>query len=72
MEVGRILTDYEKASGQKINVSKCSITFSSKVSGEMRQNILAGLCMNEVRDQAKYLGLPSHIGRTKKEFSRYI
>ncbi|GAA0152965.1 hypothetical protein LIER_37597 [Lithospermum erythrorhizon] len=68
----RILGDYEKALGQKINVGKCSVSFSSRTPMSMREIMLASMGMREVKDQGKYLGLPSQIGRTKKEIFRYI
>ncbi|GAA0163191.1 hypothetical protein LIER_39548 [Lithospermum erythrorhizon] len=68
----RILVNYELASGQKVNVGKCSTSFSPRTSWDTRQHILGVLGMIEVRDQGKYLGLPSQVGRTKKEFFCYI
>ncbi|GAA0167335.1 hypothetical protein LIER_22291 [Lithospermum erythrorhizon] len=71
-KVRRILNDYERASGQKVNVGKCVVSFSSKTGREARQHILVALNMNKVRDQGKYLGRPAQIGRTKKDVFRYI
>ncbi|GAA0163890.1 hypothetical protein LIER_39678 [Lithospermum erythrorhizon] len=69
--VMNILREYEAVSGQMINI-KCSISSSPRTGGRMRGDILVVLGMKEVRDQDKYLGLPSHIGRTKKEIFPYI
>ncbi|GAA0158175.1 hypothetical protein LIER_15270 [Lithospermum erythrorhizon] len=68
----KILQDYETASGQKVNLGKCSVSFSPRVPGTLQRCILMGLGMREVNDQRKYLGLPSQVGRTKKEVVRYI
>ncbi|GAA0141176.1 hypothetical protein LIER_02380 [Lithospermum erythrorhizon] len=38
----------------------------------MRNRVGAVLGMREVADQGKYLGLPSHIGRSKREVFRYM
>ncbi|GAA0144683.1 hypothetical protein LIER_42820 [Lithospermum erythrorhizon] len=63
-----ILRDYEMASGLKVNVEKSSVSFESQVSSSSRGHIGHVLGMCEVQDQGKYLGLPSHIGRSKKYF----
>ncbi|GAA0144865.1 hypothetical protein LIER_36028 [Lithospermum erythrorhizon] len=66
-EVTRILREYELASGQMININKCSVSFSPHTSTQLRGEILSSSGMREVRDQGKYLGLPSQIGHSKKE-----
>ncbi|XP_030969612.1 uncharacterized protein LOC115989874 [Quercus lobata] len=64
MEILRI---YESASGQKINTEKSSIFFSPNTSQERKDEIVSILGpMNDLR-HAKYLGLPSIIGRSKKQ-----
>ncbi|GAA0168567.1 hypothetical protein LIER_23254 [Lithospermum erythrorhizon] len=68
----RILGDYELASGQKINLSKSSVSFEKSSSVESHQKVLPVLGMREVVDQGKYLGLPLHIGWSKREVFRYI
>lgn len=62
-----ILLEYEKASGQKINNEKSSITFSSKTPTETKT--LAKECLNIAREggSGKYLGLPEHFGRRKRD-----
>ncbi|GAA0153208.1 hypothetical protein LIER_11504 [Lithospermum erythrorhizon] len=71
-EVMKILQDYEKTSSQKVNLGKCSVSFSPRVPGVLRRCILMGLGMCEVKDQGLYLGLPSQVGRTKNEVFHYI
>ncbi|GAA0153263.1 hypothetical protein LIER_43218 [Lithospermum erythrorhizon] len=68
----RILRDYETASGQKINLEKCSVSFDSSASRSTRMEMLEVLGMREVEDQGKYLGLPSQIGRSKRQVYSYI
>ena len=64
MEILRI---YELASGQTINTEKSSIFFSPNTSQERKDEILSILRpMNDSR-HTKYLGLPSIIGRSKKQ-----
>ncbi|GAA0147260.1 hypothetical protein LIER_36485 [Lithospermum erythrorhizon] len=71
-EIKRILGDYENLSGQKVIVGKCLVSFSTRTPTSIRETIVANMGIREVRDQGKYLGLPSQIGRTKKEIFRYI
>ncbi|GAA0176209.1 hypothetical protein LIER_42041 [Lithospermum erythrorhizon] len=54
-----ILRDYEEVLGKKINFDKCGVSFEKRTS-------------RDVRNQGKYLGLPSHVGRSKKEVFGYI
>ncbi|GAA0160613.1 hypothetical protein LIER_17131 [Lithospermum erythrorhizon] len=71
-EVMRILKDYEVASGQKINRNKCSVSYDAATPSHVRHSVTSGLGVREVTDQRKYLGLPSHIGRSKREVFSYL
>ncbi|GAA0159884.1 hypothetical protein LIER_16564 [Lithospermum erythrorhizon] len=71
-ELMRILQDYETASGQKVNVRKSSVSFEPQFTSAIRAQIVRTLKMREVRDQGKYLGLPSYIGRSKKTVFNYL
>ncbi|GAA0175108.1 hypothetical protein LIER_28352 [Lithospermum erythrorhizon] len=71
-EVMNILRVYEEASGQMVNNNKCSVSFSPKTRTETRGSILTALGMREVRDQGKYLELPSQIGRTKRYITERV
>ncbi|XP_048621914.1 uncharacterized protein LOC111212914 [Brassica napus] len=62
-----ILWEYEKASGQMINAAKSSITFSSKTPEEIKRNVKDHLGINNEGGSGKYLGLPEHFGRKKKD-----
>ena len=62
-----ILRIYESTSEQKINIEKSSIFFSPNTSQEHKDEILGILGpMNDSR-HTKYFGLPSIIGRSKKQ-----
>jgi len=66
-ELKLILQMYENASGQKINTEKSSIFFSPNTSQNTKDAIFSILGpMNDSR-HTKYLGLPSFIGRSKKQ-----
>ena len=62
-----ILERYEKTSGQKINVDKSSITFSSKPPPETKRSVKEALGIDKEGGSGKYLGLPEHFGRRKKD-----
>jgi len=61
------LHKYEAASGQKINFAKTDVSFSKGVQPERRNQIAICLDIREVLSHDKYLGLPTHIGRSKKQ-----
>lgn len=65
--VNHIIKQYEKASGQRINMEKTDIfTVSSNISGTMKTELSQLLGVKEVEQHTKYLGLPTLIGRSKK------
>lgn len=54
-------------SGQRINLDKSSITFSAKTPGEAKRRIREQFnIQNEGGGIGKYLGLPEHFGRRKR------
>ncbi|XP_018479302.1 uncharacterized protein LOC108850231 [Raphanus sativus] len=63
----KILKDYERASGQMINKAKSSITFSSKTPPEVKEQVKLRLGITKEGGLGKYLGLPEHFGRKKKD-----
>ena len=66
-ELKQILQKYEDASGQKINTDKSFIFFSPNTSQNTKEAIFSILGpMIDLR-RTKYLGLPSLIGRSKKQ-----
>ncbi|GMI95677.1 hypothetical protein HRI_003237000 [Hibiscus trionum] len=62
----RILSAYERASGQLVNFSKSSIFFSSNTSTHIRNHISALFSVRFVSSMEKYLGLPTMVGKNKK------
>lgn len=52
---------------QKINTDKSSITFSSKTPEETKVLVKEALGIAKEGGQGKYLGLPEHFGRRKKD-----
>lgn len=62
-----ILTKYERASGQMINTSKSSISFSAKTPQEDRTRVKQTLGIEKQGGVGKYLGLPELFGWKKKD-----
>uniref|UniRef100_A0A2N9FYX5 Reverse transcriptase domain-containing protein n=1 Tax=Fagus sylvatica TaxID=28930 RepID=A0A2N9FYX5_FAGSY len=67
-----ILQLYEEASGQQLNRAKTSLFFTKNTPGVMRQLIKNLFQVPEIKCHDKYLGLPSFVGRSKKEAWRRI
>lgn len=63
----RILQDYESVSGQKVNIAKSAINFSSKTPPEVKQAAKDLLGIQKEGGMGKYLGLPEHFRRKKKD-----
>lgn len=64
--VADIISKYERASGQNVNLSKTEVVFSRDVDVDCRNPVVGVLGVEEVDKQEKYLGLPTVIGRSKK------
>ena len=63
----RVLSLYEGASGQCINVGKSAITFSAKTPSEVKSRVKELLNIHQEGGTGKYLGLPEHFGRKKRD-----
>ncbi|KAG7586018.1 Ribonuclease H domain [Arabidopsis thaliana x Arabidopsis arenosa] len=68
----RILQEYEYVSGQAVNLNKSAITFGSRVQQHAKTRLRRILNINNDGGCGKYLGLPEHIGRKKKEIFNYV
>ncbi|XP_021836344.2 uncharacterized protein [Spinacia oleracea] len=64
--IADIISKYERASGQSVNLDKTDVVFSKCVEDNRRQEIVTTLGVKEVERHEKYLGLPTIIGRSKK------
>ncbi|XP_071920705.1 uncharacterized protein [Coffea arabica] len=71
-EITRILQIYELASGQKINIEKSAVLFSRNTSQANKQEVLQTLGNIQHVSQAKYLGLPMVIGRSKNSTFKFL
>ncbi|XP_057791345.1 uncharacterized protein LOC131008488 [Salvia miltiorrhiza] len=68
----RVLSTYEAASGQAINYQKSGVFYSSNINDAGRDEISDVLGVATPLNTGRYLGLPSLVGRKKKEIFRYI
>ncbi|CAN0912862.1 LINE-1 retrotransposable element ORF2 protein [Linum grandiflorum] len=64
--INELLHQYEKESGQQVNLTKSEVYYSSNVPTARRVEICNELGINEVYKLSKYLGLPTMVGRSKK------
>ena len=62
-----ILERYEKASGQKVNKNNTTIFFSKSTVEINKYEIKSALGLQEIEHYEQYLGLPSLVGRRKKQ-----
>jgi hypothetical protein len=67
-----ILKTYEEASGQEINLTKSEVFFSRNLSMEAQEDLSRLMGVRHVLGTRKYLGLPSLIGRKKKDTFPFI
>ncbi|XP_073318173.1 uncharacterized protein [Primulina huaijiensis] len=70
--VKNIIERYEKASGQAINLSKSGIMYNGNVPNNEKAAISDLLGISTGLDTSRYLGLPSLIGRKKKQIFAYL
>ena len=69
----RVLQRYESASGQSINADKSTVTFSKRTPAALKQIAKDTLGIEKEGGVGKYLGLPEHFGRRKRDlFSSII
>lgn len=64
-KIRELLQEYEQASGQKVNIDKSSVFFSSNVISYNKVLVCQALQMLEADNRSKYLGLPNTMGRNK-------
>ena len=62
-----LLKRYERASGQYINTEKSAVTFSKKAPARLKQIIKNKLNIQKEGGVGKYLVLPEHFGRQKRD-----
>ncbi|MCH93169.1 RNA-directed DNA polymerase (Reverse transcriptase), partial [Trifolium medium] len=68
----QILKTYEEASGQEINLTKSEVFFSRNLSIAAQDDLARLMGVKHVLGTGNYLGLPSMIGRKKRDIFAYI
>ena len=68
----RILKVYEEATGQQLNRAKTLLYFSSNTARKNQEEIKARFGAQVIKQHEKYLGLPSLVGRNKKNSFKEI
>lgn len=68
----KTLREYEKVTGQAVNLKKSAITFRSKVSDDTRTRLRHILNIHNDGGNGCYLGRSENGGRKKKEIFRFI
>ncbi|KAM6583441.1 hypothetical protein CsatB_010443 [Cannabis sativa] len=63
--VMELLSYFQQASRQQVNVLKSSIFFSSNTRAEDRTRVCSRMGISEAGDNSTYLGLPNIVGRNK-------
>ncbi|KAK9984473.1 hypothetical protein SO802_033998 [Lithocarpus litseifolius] len=62
----KVLRVYEEASGQQLNREKTSLFFSSNTPTTIKEEIKGRFGAQVIKQHEKYLGLPSLVGRNKR------
>jgi hypothetical protein len=70
--INSIILDYQNASGQLVNINKSELLFSKYVKEEVKRSIHNILPMQQVEQFSKYLGMPTNIGRSKKQTFQFL
>ncbi|CAN1226181.1 LINE-1 retrotransposable element ORF2 protein [Linum grandiflorum] len=68
----QLLGNYERSSGQRVNLSKSAIYFSSNTPQWLTSSISNQLQVPNLNICTRYLGLPTHISRSRAATFRYI
>lgn len=67
-----ILRNFEECSGQIINTEKSSVMFSANASQTFKNLMMQELHLGTTTHGGKYLGTPTYIGKSKKQYFAYI
>ena len=68
----KILERYCECSGQKVNLNKSSMVFSSNVPEQIKQEMAARMQVQVADNCGTYLGIPSFWGKTKRGAMRFM
>lgn len=63
-----VFSTYEAATGQKLNAEKSKMSYKRNLESEKINTLQIKSAFKAVEEHDKYLGLPTYIGSSKKEF----
>ncbi|KAL4277807.1 hypothetical protein GQ457_03G030430 [Hibiscus cannabinus] len=66
----KVLEEFQKMTGQTINIPKSSVFFSPNLSDNLKSCLLSILGFDLMEEGSLYLGLPTIWGRSKKKGSK--
>ncbi|KAK2395425.1 hypothetical protein QL285_057163 [Trifolium repens] len=67
-----VLNEYQQASGQQINMNKSEMMFSPNLDNNIQDIFRNIITIPNTTNITKYLGLPTHIGRSKRQIFNFI
>lgn len=67
-----VLKTYQQASGQKVNMDKSEMIFSPNISSDFKREFHNKLPIKISSSIQKYLGMPTHFGRSKEQDFNFI
>jgi hypothetical protein len=66
IQLKAVFEEYQRISGQQINMAKSEMTFSPKTQHDIKNDFQTVLPFTITTTIAKYLGMPTQIGRSKQ------
>ena len=67
-----ILSLWQRASGQLINLDKSELSFSQNVPIDRKNDVQGWIKIKAIESHSKYLGLPTFVGRSKKQVFEFV
>jgi hypothetical protein len=68
----RVFEEYQRISGQKINMEKSEMTFSPHIQQHIKEEFHAILPFSITNNISKYLGMPTQIGQSRHSSFNFI
>uniref|UniRef100_A0A803Q9U8 Reverse transcriptase n=1 Tax=Cannabis sativa TaxID=3483 RepID=A0A803Q9U8_CANSA len=70
--ISSLLSSFEKALGQKVNLNNSSIFFNPNINHDVRSKFFSSLGMSEATEGSHYLGLPNIIDKNKSTILGFL
>ncbi|KAK2415590.1 hypothetical protein QL285_038058 [Trifolium repens] len=72
VQLKSVFDEYERISGQKINLGKSEMTFSPNIQQSIKEEFQDVLPFSITNNISKYLGMPTQVGHSKQASFSYI